>query len=237
MLEFKNIHIQVDGKERVHGVTLAIDPGHIIALMGPNGSGKSTFVNAIMGHPRYTITKGVIILDGEDITKIPPHEKAQKGLFLSMQYPTELPGVTVASFLRAAARACRQNDIPLSEFHHELEREIQQWGMEKSMLARYVNAGFSGGEKKRLEMLQLSLLCPSYALLDETDSGLDIDALRVVAGGIQQFSSRTGILLITHYPRIFKYLTPHEVHIMQDGIIVRSGGAELADDIEKNGYE
>ncbi len=221
----------------VRDISLAVPRGKVAALMGPNGSGKSSLVNAVMGHPRYTITSGNIILDGEDLTALPPHEKAKKGLFLSFQYPQELAGVTVSSFLRSAVNAKTGGKMPVLAFRKMLEEEMEKFGLDDEFMDRHVNAGFSGGEKKRLEILQLAILKPKYAMLDETDSGLDVDALKLIANGIRRFSNDMGILIITHHARILQHLVPDEVHIMRDGRIVRSGGKELAEEIEEKGYK
>lgn len=237
VLELKNIHVAADGKEIVHGISLRIQEGRVIALMGPNGSGKSSLVNAMMGHPHYTITQGQILLRNEDITHIPPHEKARKGIFLSMQNPPTLAGVTVSSFLRNASSALTGNVLSVIPFQKMLEVEMEKLGIDSKMASRHVNDGFSGGEKKRLEALQLVLFKPHFAFLDETDAGLDVDALRIVAQTIKHVSGNMGILLITHYTRILEYLVPDEVHILQEGVITRSGGKELAEEIEKQGYK
>ncbi|TSC71499.1 MAG: FeS assembly ATPase SufC [Parcubacteria group bacterium Gr01-1014_70] len=237
ILEIKNIHVAIDGKEVVRDVSLRVPQGSVVALMGPNGSGKSSLVNAVMGHPRYKITGGHLILDKEDITNALPHEKAQKGIFLSLQNPPSLPGITVSSFLRNAFTALTGSAVPVLEFQKRLEEEMASLGMEKELAGRHVNEGFSGGEKKRLEALQLALFKPKFALLDETDAGLDVDALRTVAETIKRASAGMGILLITHYTRILQYLVPDEVHVMREGTITRSGGKELAEEIEKQGYK
>ena len=236
IMEIKDLRVAVDGKEVVHGVSLRIPQGRVVALMGPNGSGKSSLVNAVMGHPRYVITSGQIVLNDKDITHIPPHEKARNGIFLSFQNPPSLPGVTVSSFLRNAFSALTGHVFPVIPFQEMLEAEMEKLGIDTKMAGRHVNERFSGGEKKRLEALQLVLFKPQFALLDETDAGLDVDALRVVAETIKRVSEKMGILLITHYTRILEYLTPDEVHVLQEGIITRSGGKELADEIEKSGY-
>lgn len=237
MLELQNIHVSVEDSEVVHGVSLTLHKGKVIALMGPNGSGKSSLVNAVMGHPRYHLTQGRVVLDGKDITNLPTDEKAKKGIFLSLQHPPAIPGITVSSFLRNAVQAWTGKNIPVMEFKLLLEKEMQKIGMECAFASRYVHEGFSGGEKKRLEALQLILLKPKYALLDETDSGLDVDALKIIAENIQRVCAEMGILLITHYTRILQYLVPDEVYIMHEGGIVQRGGKELADKIEKQGYK
>ena len=235
-LELKNIYVTVGSIPTVRDVSIVIPRGKVVALMGPNGSGKSSLVNAVMGHPHYAITKGHIILNGEDITNLPPHEKAQKGLFLSLQHQPALPGVTVFSFLRNALAALTKNAVPALEFQKRLEEEMVHLGMDKELASRHVNEEFSGGEKKRLEALQLTLFKPKFALLDETDAGLDVDALKTVAKTMQGYASNMGILLITHHTRILQYLVPDKVHVMQGGQIIRSGGKELAEEIEAKGY-
>lgn len=236
-LRVENLHVSVEGKEIVRGVSLEVAQGSIVALMGPNGSGKSTLVNALAGHPRYILTEGSIVLDGEDITSLKPHERAKKGLFLSFQYPPEISGVTIESFLRSAYRAVCGEHISVLDFHTKLMGEMEVLGIETNIAGRYVNEGFSGGEKKRAEILQLSVLRPRYSLLDETDSGLDVDALRIVADGISRFKERMGILLITHYSKMLSYLEPDIVHVMQEGRIIKSGGSPLAEEIEQKGYQ
>lgn len=237
-LELKNLNIRVDKKEIVLGVSLSIKPGEVHAIMGPNGSGKSTLANALMGHPKYTITEGKIVVDKKDVTKDAPDKKFKAGLFLSMQYPPEIPGVTMANFLRLATNAASGETKNPILFHKELVAKMAELKMDPAFTKRYLNTGFSGGEKKRAEILQLLMLNPKYAILDETDSGLDIDALRTVAEGINTFhTKKTGILLITHYNRILEYIVPDFVHIMSKGKIVKSGKKELAKEIEKNGYK
>lgn len=237
MFQINDIHIAVGDKEIVHGVSFAVQKGEVHAIMGPNGSGKSTLANAVMGHPKYRITSGRILLDAEDITDIKVFQKAKKGLFLSMQYPPEVQGVSVTNFLRTATNALtglQQNPI---QFHKALLEKMQTLGIDPSFAGRAINVGFSGGEKKRLEILQLLVLNPTYAILDETDSGLDVDALKIVADGINRFRSpEHGVLLITHYNRILQYVQPDHVHIMKEGSIAESGGKELAEKIEKEGY-
>ena len=236
-IDIDDLRVTVDGKPILKGVTLSIKPGELHALMGPNGSGKSTLANVLMGHPKYTITAGRILLDGEDITELTPDERAKKGLFLSFQYPVEIPGVTVENFLRSAVNAVKGTDHGVAEFHKILKAELAEFGIDESFGRRYLNAGFSGGEKKRMEILQMLTLDPKYAILDETDSGLDIDALKVVAAGINRLrDGEHGILLITHYNRILEHVVPTHVHVFKDGKIVRSGGKELALEVEKNGY-
>lgn len=237
ILDLRHISVSRGETEVVHDVSLRIREGYVTALMGPNGSGKSSLVNAVMGHPRYRIAGGQVLCNGEDITNLAPHQKARKGLFLSPQHPPSLAGVSVSSFLRNALSALTGEAVPVLPFQKMLEEEMEKLGIQKEMAGRHVNEGFSGGEKKRLEALQLALFKPKFALLDETDAGLDIDALQTVAKTIKHASSRMGILLITHYTRILQYLVPDEVHIMQEGRITRSGGRELAEEIEKNGYK
>lgn len=237
-LALESLSVAVDQKEIIHGISLTIKPGEIHAIMGPNGSGKSTLANAVMGHPKYTITGGQIMLDGENITSLKVNEKAKKGLFLSMQYPPSIDGVTVTNFLRTSVAAVigeKQNPI---KFHKSLLAAMETLGIDPSFAGRYLNVGFSGGEKKRMEILQLLTLNPTYAILDETDSGLDVDALRVVAEGINRFHAKDkGVLLVTHYNRILEYVQPDFVHIMVNGKIVKTGGKELAKEIEESGYE
>ncbi len=231
------VHVRIGEKEVVKGVDLAVLPGEVHAIMGPNGSGKSTLANSLMGHPAYALT-GTVELGGEDVTALPPDEKARRGMFLAFQYPVAVPGVTVASFLRAAVSAVRGADVPVREFRKELLARMEDLEMDPGFAGRYLNDGFSGGEKKRVEILQLLMLKPRFALLDETDSGLDIDALKVVAKGINAAASNdTGMLLVTHYQRLLNYVRPHVVHVFMDGRIVRSGGPELALELEERGYD
>ena len=237
-LELKNLQVQVDRKKIIDNLSLTVKPGEVHVIMGPNGAGKSTLANAIMGHPNYTISKGKILVNKKDITKKSPDQKAAKGLFLSMQSAPEIHGVTVAHFLRVAtASLTHENKNPI-EFRDELKKMMGQLSIDPSFATRYVNTGFSGGEKKRLDILQLLMLNPTYAILDETDSGLDVDALRIVGDGINAFhSEKTGLLLITHYNRLLQYVVPDFVHIMIGGRIVKSGGKELAEEIERDGYK
>ena len=245
MLELSNLHIAVNGAEIVKGVTLHVPAGQVHALMGPNGSGKSTLAYALMGHPAYEVTDGQILVDGEDITELGADERAQRGLFLAFQYPHAIPGVTVTNFLRSAINAIRKaraggedDPIPIPEFRTELLAAMERLGISRELASRYLNDGFSGGEKKRVEILQMAMLKPRLAVLDETDSGLDIDALRVVAGGVKELvGPEMGALVITHYQRILNYITPDRVHVFVDGRIVASGGAELAKQLEAEGYE
>jgi Fe-S cluster assembly ATP-binding protein len=245
LLELKNLHVALeDGTEIVQGVDLAVDQNETHAIMGPNGSGKSTLAYALMGHPAYQITEGEILLDGEDVTEMEADERAQKGLFLAFQYPHAVPGVTVTSFLRSAinsvrkARAGEDDPIPIPEFRQELLAAMERLKVPREMASRYLNEGFSGGEKKRVEILQMAMLKPRIAVLDETDSGLDIDALRIVAGGVKGLVGPTmGAVLITHYQRILNYIRPDFVHVFVGGRIVEEGGPELAHKLEAEGYE
>lgn len=238
-LKIENLHASREGKDIVKGVTLEIGAGEVHALMGPNGSGKSSLANALMGHPKYTVGSGTVTLDGEDITALSPDEKAKRGLFLSMQYPPEIPGVTVAHFLRVITTTARREPISMAEFRTLLKEKAALLKVDSSFLNRSLNDGFSGGEKKRMEILQLALLEPKYAILDETDSGLDVDALHIVTDGIaavRAANPHMGFLVITHYPRILEKLPPVKVHVLWDGHIAREGGPELAQEIEKDGY-
>ncbi|HLF70892.1 MAG TPA: Fe-S cluster assembly ATPase SufC [Dehalococcoidia bacterium] len=238
VLEVDGLHVEVEGKEIVTGLSLSVPAGEVHAIMGPNGSGKSTLANALAGHPRYHVTKGHVYLQGEEITSLRPDERAQKGLFLAMQYPTAIPGVTMVNFLRAALKSVQGRDVPVREFRQRLTEALTVLKMDDSWARRYVNDGFSGGEKKRAEVLQMSLLQPKVAIMDETDSGLDIDALRTVSDGINALrNEEMGILLITHYQRLLNYITPDQVHVLYKGRIVRSGGKELALELEARGYD
>jgi Fe-S cluster assembly ATP-binding protein len=233
----KNVRIRIGEKEVVKGVDLTVMPGEIHAIMGPNGSGKSTLANGLMGHPSYKV-EGQSFLRGEDVSGLSPDEKARKGMFLAFQYPVAVPGVTVASFLRAAVSAVRGAEVPVREFRKELLARMADLDMDPAFAGRYLNDGFSGGEKKRLEILQLLMLKPVFALLDETDSGLDIDALKVVSEGINRAATaETGMVLVTHYQRLLNYVRPHVVHVFMDGRFVRSGGPELALELEERGYD
>lgn len=236
-LEIKNLSVSVEKKPIVTGLSLAINPGEVHVIMGPNGSGKSTLANALAGHPKYTVTNGTINLDGTNITNQAPDKRAKAGLFLSMQNPPEIPGVSIANFLRLAVEAATGQKKNPMEFYPELTAAMKSVGLNESFAKRLLNAGFSGGEKKKMEIVQLLLLQPRYAVLDETDSGLDVDALKVVAEGINRFrSAKTGILLITHYNRLPSLVSPNFVHIMSEGKIIKSGGKELANEIENAGY-
>ena len=241
-LEVENLEVSVEEEEIVKGVSLEIKEGEIHAIMGPNGSGKSTLCKSLMGNPVYSIDGGKIIIDGEDVTDDETHERAQQGLFLGFQYPAEISGITVAEFLKEAIDAQREErdeePMPQSEFNELLREKLDLLDMEEDYARRYLNDGFSGGEKKRNEILQMAVLDPSYAVLDEIDSGLDIDALKVVAEGINRLADdERGILMITHYQRILDYVKPDRVHVMVDGKIVESGGPELAEKLEDEGYE
>jgi len=237
-LEIQNLHVRTDEREILHGVDLNVAKGEIHALMGPNGSGKSTLANTIMGNPVYEITEGKILLDGDDLTEAEPDERARAGIFMAFQYPASIPGVSVANFLRTAVNAGREEAIKVKEFGALLRENMDLLKIDPEFTKRYLNDGFSGGEKKRAEILQLAMLAPSIAVLDETDSGLDIDALRVVADGVKAMQGpEIGTLIITHYTRILEYITPQFVHIMLDGRIVREGGPELADELEDKGYD
>ncbi len=238
MLCIEGVHISVDGTEIIKGLSLTINLGEVHAIMGRNGSGKSTLANVIMGHPAYEVTSGTIKFKGVPLEEMEVFERARAGMFLSFQYPSSIPGVQVGTFLRKSVSAVRGDDAPTArEFRKELKVHMDALEMDKSFLSRYVNDGFSGGEKKRLEILQMLLLSPSLALLDETDSGLDIDALRVVADGINSITPTAGCLLITHYQRLLEHVKPDYVHVMIDGKIVKTGGADLAMELESKGYD
>jgi len=246
LLELQNLHVCLeDGTEIVKGVDLAVNANEVHAVMGPNGSGKSTLAYAVMGHPGYEITEGQILFDGEDVTELGADERAQRGIFLAFQYPHTIPGVTVTSFLRTAINAVRrakaggeEDPIPIPEFRTDLLAAMDRLKVSRELASRYINDGFSGGEKKRVEILQMAMLKPRLAVLDETDSGLDIDALRIVAEGVRSLVSPTmGALLITHYQRILEHIKPDFVHVFVDGRIVEEGGPELAHKLEAEGYE
>jgi Fe-S cluster assembly ATP-binding protein len=237
-LEIKGLRVSVEGKRILDGLDLAVAKGETHALMGPNGSGKSTLAYAIMGHPAYEITEGQILLKGTDSTDLPPDVRAKEGLFLAMQYPTEIPGVSLTNFLRTAVNAVRGEDMPVRQFMKEVRELMAEFQMDARFLQRNVNEGFSGGEKKRFEILQMAMLKPEIAVLDETDSGLDVDALKIVARGVNQMRGPDlGVLIITHYTRILRYIRPDYVHVMFDGRIVQSGGPDLAEELEAKGYE
>lgn len=238
ILQIKDLHVRVEDKEILKGVNLTINPGEIHAIMGRNGSGKSTLSYTLMGHPRYKVTSGQILFKGTDLVELPPDQRAKLGLALAFQYPVAIPGVSVSNFLRASVNAVRGKEVPVKEFRAELKAQMAKLGVDNQFLSRYVNEGFSGGEKKRLEILQLSLLNPSLAVLDETDSGLDIDALKTVADGVNALANKdNALLLITHYQRILNYVEPQFVHVFQDGRIVKSGSAELSKELEERGYD
>ncbi len=237
-LEIHGLTVAVEGEEILHGLDLSVAKGETHALMGPNGSGKSTLAYAVMGHPAYEITDGRVLLKGTDITDMAPEERARAGLFLAMQYPTEIPGVSLTNFLRTSVNALRDEEMSVRAFMTELREQFAALDMDERFLQRNVNEGFSGGEKKRFEILHMAMVRPQIAVLDETDSGLDIDALKVVAEGVNRLRGpELGVLIITHYTRILGYIRPDRVHVMFEGRIVESGGPELADELEKHGYE
>jgi Fe-S cluster assembly ATP-binding protein len=240
-LEIRNLHVRAGDKQILRGLDLAVSKGEIHALMGPNGSGKSTLANAIMGHPNLEVTEGQILLKGENITEADPDERARMGLFMAFQYPVSVPGVTVTKYLRTVLNAHReareQEPIPLKEFRQTVEAAMKLTNVPKEFSSRYLNEGFSGGEKKRMEILQLALQRPELAILDETDSGLDIDALRVVANGVNAVAGPDmGVLIITHYQRILHLVQPSHVHVMYQGRLVKEGGPDLVDELEAKGY-
>ena len=236
MLEIKDLHVEVDGQEILKGISLTIEKGKIHALMGPNGSGKSTLANAVMGHPKYKIIKGQILLDGVNITEEKTDKRAKAGLFLSFQHPQEISGVRITNFLRTAVNEVKGTNHSVIDFHKMLKEKMAFLNIDSSFLKRNLNEGFSGGEKKRAEMLQMLMLDPKYAMLDETDSGLDVDAIRIVAEGINKVKDQMGILLITHYDRFLSHLKPDQVSIINEGKIIKQGNYELADKIQKEGF-
>ena len=239
-LDIQDLHAGIAEQEIIRGLTLSVPKGEVHAIMGPNGSGKSTLAKVLAGHPDYAVTSGSVTMDGEDILGLEPDERARKGLFLAFQYPSEIPGVTIANFLRAAvqARLPEGEELEAVEYYQQLYAKMDLLEMDRSFTSRSVNEGFSGGEKKRNEILQLAMLEPRYAVLDETDSGLDIDALKVVANGVNSLRGpNLGVLLITHYQRLLEYIVPDYVHVMVQGRIVRSGGKELALELEEKGYD
>ena len=238
-LEIRNLHVRTEDREILRGVDLTVRRGELHALMGPNGSGKSTLANTIMGHPAYEVTEGEILFEGDNIIELEPHERAKLGLFLAFQYPVAIPGVSVANFLRMAINARREEPIKIKEFAEQLTRAVDLLDVDRSFTSRHLNEGFSGGEKKRAEVLQMAMLAPEIAVLDETDSGLDIDALRTVAEGVRKLheEQRLGVLIITHYQRILDYVKPGFVHVMMDGRIVLEGGPELVERLEREGYD
>jgi Fe-S cluster assembly ATP-binding protein len=240
----RNLHVSIDGKEIVKGLNLTLPQGEVHAIMGPNGTGKSTLAYTIMGHPSYEVTAGEILIDDVNILDLEPDQRSRLGLFLAFQYPVSIPGVTVANFLRTAMNARRRAENPedkgiaIPEFRRMLKEKMELLKVDSSFAGRYLNEGFSGGEKKRAEILQMAVLKPSFAVLDETDSGLDIDALRIVSEGVNTLRGpELGVLVITHYQRILNYIKPDVVHVMMDGRIVESGGPELALHLEEHGYE
>ncbi len=242
-LTIRNLHASIDGAEILKGVDLELSKGEVHAIMGPNGSGKSTLAHVLMGHPAYEVTEGEVIFQGQQVLELEADERARLGLFLAFQYPSSIPGVTVANFLRLAVNAKRrgpdgeENPIRIPEFRAMLQENMDALKIDRSMTSRYLNDGFSGGEKKRMEMLQMAMLKPEMAILDETDSGLDIDALRIVSDGVNRLvGPEMGALVITHYSRLLKYIQPHHIHVLVEGRIVRSAGPELADELEREGY-
>jgi Fe-S cluster assembly ATP-binding protein len=246
VLTIQNLHVAIGGKEILRGVDLTIRQGEVHALMGPNGSGKSTLSYALMGHPNYEVTEGSATIDGQDILAMEADERAKAGLFLAFQYPTTIPGVSVANFLRHAVTNVRNPDrkegqdlIPMRDFRKELREQMDDLGVDQEFARRYLNEGFSGGEKKRAEILQMAMLRPAFAILDETDSGLDIDAVRIVSEGVNRVAGKhsTGVLVITHYERILTYIKPQFVHILFGGRIVEDGGPELVKQLESQGYD
>ncbi|HBN5051277.1 TPA: Fe-S cluster assembly ATPase SufC [Listeria innocua] len=239
-LKIQDLHVEIEGKEILKGVNLEISTGEIHAIMGPNGTGKSTLSSAIMGHPKYEVTQGSITLDGEDVLEMEVDERARAGLFLAMQYPSEISGVTNAEFIRAAINSRREegDEIPVMQFIRKLDAKMDILDMDEEMAERYLNEGFSGGEKKRNEILQLLMIEPKLAILDEIDSGLDIDALKVVSKGVNEMRGEGfGCLIITHYQRLLNYITPDFVHVMMQGKVVKEGGPELAKRLEAEGYD
>ncbi len=243
-LEIKNLHVSIEDKEILKGLSLTINQGEIHAIMGPNGTGKSTLAYTLMGHPSYTVTKGEILFKGKNVLELEPDERSREGIFLAFQYPVAIPGVTVANFLRSAINARRRAEnpedkgMPIPEFRKVLKEKMDMLKMDHNFAGRYLNDGFSGGEKKRAEILQMATLRPEIAILDETDSGLDIDALRVVSEGVNALAGpELGVLVITHYQRLLNYIKPHHVHVMMNGQIVESGGPDLALHLEEHGYD
>ena len=236
--DIQELHVSIDDKPILKGVNLVVRKGEVHALMGPNGSGKSTLANAIMGHPKYAVTSGRILMKGEDLLEMDTDERARKGLFLAFQYPCEVPGVRTSNFLRLACNARAGRELDVMDFYSKLEQKMKLLDIDEKFMKRYLNEGFSGGEKKRNEILQMMMLEPEFAVMDETDSGLDIDALKVVARGVNELRGPDlGILIITHYERILRYINPDFVHILVDGKIVKSGGSDLAAHLEEHGYD
>jgi Fe-S cluster assembly ATP-binding protein len=238
MLKIENLHAEIDGQEILKGLDLEVGKGEIHAIMGPNGSGKSTLSNVLMGHPRYEVTEGSVTFQGEDVLEMEPDERAKLGMFLAFQYPSEVPGVSVANFLRTAVNSVREEELSPMEMYRLLQEKMGVMQMDPKFAERYLNEGFSGGEKKRNEILQMLMLDPRLAIMDETDSGLDIDALQVVARGVNELRGpEFSAVIITHYQRILRYIEPDHVHVMLDGRIVTSGGKELALELEDKGYD
>ncbi len=238
MLKIEDLHVEIDGQEIVKGLDLEVGEGEIHAIMGPNGSGKSTLANVLMGHPRYEVTGGSITFRGEDVFELEPDERAKLGMFLAFQYPSEVPGVSVANFLRTAVNSVREEQLSPMDMYRLLQDKMKIMQMDPKFAERYLNEGFSGGEKKRNEILQMLMLEPRLAIMDETDSGLDIDALQVVAKGVNELRGpEFSAVIITHYQRILRYIEPDRVHVMLDGRIVTSGGKDLAHELEDKGYE
>jgi len=238
MLKIEDLQVEIDGQEIVKGLDLEVGKGEIHAIMGPNGSGKSTLANVLMGHPRYEVTGGSITFQGEDVFELEHDERAKLGMFLAFQYPSEVPGVSVANFLRTAVNSVREEELRPMEMYRLLQEKMGIMQMDPKFAERYLNEGFSGGEKKRNEILQMLMLDPKLAIMDETDSGLDIDALQVVAKGVNEMKGpEFSAVIITHYQRILRYIEPDRVHVMLDGRLVTSGGKELADDLEEKGYD
>ncbi|HXK33985.1 MAG TPA: Fe-S cluster assembly ATPase SufC [Dehalococcoidia bacterium] len=238
LLKISGLEVAVEGKQILNGVDLVVNRGEVHAIMGPNGSGKSTLANALMGHPRYQVTGGTVLFKGQDILGMTPDERARQGMFLAFQYPTSIPGVTMVNFLRQSVNAVRGGDVPIREFREKLMSMLKMLRMDEQFARRYVNEGFSGGEKKRAEVLQMGMLDPDLAIMDETDSGLDIDALRTVAEGVNALMTpKLGVVLITHYQRLLNYIRPQFVHILYQGRIIQSGGPELALELEEKGYD
>jgi Fe-S cluster assembly ATP-binding protein len=236
--EIVDLHVRIEEREILKGLNLTISKGEVHALMGPNGSGKSTLANTLMGNDKYEVTAGKILMKGENILEMTPDERARKGLFLAFQYPCEVPGVRMANFLRLACNARAGGELEVMDFYNKLEERMKFLEIDEAFMKRYLNEGFSGGEKKRNEILQMMMIEPEFAIMDETDSGLDIDALKIVSRGVNKLrGSDLGILIITHYERILRYIKPDFIHIMMDGKIVRSGGSDLAGHLEEHGYD
>jgi len=238
MLKIENLHVEIDGSEIVKGLDLEVGKGEIHAIMGPNGSGKSTLANVLMGHPRYDVTGGSVTFEGEDALELEPDERAKLGMFLAFQYPSEVPGVSVANFLRTAVNSVREEELSPMDMYRLIQEKMKIMQMDPKFAERYLNEGFSGGEKKRNEILQMLMLEPKLAIMDETDSGLDIDALQVVSRGVNELRGpEFSAIIITHYQRILRYIEPDRVHVMLEGRLVTSGGKELADQLEEKGYD